>query len=43
VYRYPGAGHAFEEPGSRGFRPVAAVEAAARTVTFLDYYLRCKD
>ena len=41
VYRYPGAGHAFEEPGSRGFRPVAAAEAAARTVTFLDYYLRC--
>ena len=41
VYRYPGAGHAFEEPGSRGFRPVAAAEAAARTLTFLDYYLRC--
>jgi len=41
LYRYPGAGHAFEEPGSRGFRPVAAAEAAARTITFLDYYLRC--
>jgi carboxymethylenebutenolidase len=38
---YPGAGHAFEEPGSRGFRPVAAAEAVARTVTFLDYYLQC--
>ena len=43
VYRSPGAGHAFEEPGSRCFRPVAASEAAARTVTFLDYYLRCED
>jgi carboxymethylenebutenolidase len=40
VYRYPGAGHAFEEPGSRGFRPVAAAEARARTLTFLDHYLR---
>ena len=40
VYRYPGAGHAFEEPGSRGFRPVAATEARARTLTFLDHYLR---
>lgn len=40
VYRYPGAGHAFEEPGSRGFRPVAAAEASARTLTFLDHYLR---
>lgn len=39
VYRYPGAGHAFEEPGSRGFRPVAAAEARARTLTFLDHYL----
>jgi carboxymethylenebutenolidase len=40
VYRYPGAGHAFEEPGSRGYRPVAAAEARARTLTFLDHYLR---
>ena len=40
VYRYPGAGHAFEEPGSRGFRPVAAAEARARTLVFLDHYLR---
>jgi carboxymethylenebutenolidase len=40
VYRYPGAGHAFEEPGSRGFRPVAAAEARGRTLTFLDHYLR---
>jgi carboxymethylenebutenolidase len=39
VYRYPGAGHAFEEPGSRGFRPVAATEAAARSLIFLDHYL----
>ncbi|MGH8867775.1 MAG: dienelactone hydrolase family protein [Actinomycetes bacterium] len=39
VYRYPGAGHAFEEPGSRGFRPVAAGESARRTADFLDYYL----
>jgi carboxymethylenebutenolidase len=43
VYRYPGAGHAFEEPGSRGFRPVAAAEAAARTTTFLDHYLAAID
>ena len=35
-----GAGHAFEEPGSRGYRPVAAAEARARTLTFLDHYLR---
>jgi carboxymethylenebutenolidase len=40
LYRYPGAGHAFEEPGSRGFRPVAAAEARARTLIFLDHYLR---
>lgn len=40
VYRYPGAGHAFEEPGSRGFRPVAAAEARARTLLFLDHYLQ---
>lgn len=39
VYRYPGAGHAFEEPGSRGFRPVAAIEAAQRTSAFLGHYL----
>lgn len=39
VYRYPGAGHAFEEPGSKGFRPVAAAEASARTRTFLNHYL----
>jgi carboxymethylenebutenolidase len=39
VYRYPGAGHAFEEPGSAGFRAVAAAEAAARTSVFLDHYL----
>jgi carboxymethylenebutenolidase len=39
VYRYPGAGHAFEENGRPGFRPVAANEAAARTMTFFDHYL----
>lgn len=39
LYRYPGAGHAFEEPGSKGFRPTAAQEAAARTTTFLRHYL----
>lgn len=40
LYRYPGAGHAFEEPGSRGFRPVAAAEARARTLTFLGHHLQ---
>lgn len=39
LYRYPGAGHAFEESGSKGFRPTAAQEAAARTTTFLRHYL----
>jgi carboxymethylenebutenolidase len=39
VYRYPVAGHAFEEPSSRGFRAVAAVEAAGRTAVFLDHHL----
>jgi dienelactone hydrolase len=39
IYRYPGAGHAFEEMRSKGFRPVAAAEAATRTQTFLRHYL----
>lgn len=39
VYRYPGAGHAFAEPGSAGFRVVAAAEAATRTAVFLGHYL----
>jgi carboxymethylenebutenolidase len=39
VYRYPGAGHAFEETGRPGYRPVAASEAAARTMIFFDHYL----
>lgn len=39
VYRYPGAGHAFEEAGRPGYRPVAAAEARRRTMTFLDHYL----
>jgi carboxymethylenebutenolidase len=39
VYRYPGAGHAFAEPGGPGFRVVAAAEAAARTSVFLGHYL----
>jgi carboxymethylenebutenolidase len=39
VYRYPGAGHAFEESGRPGYRPVAAADAARRTMTFLDHYL----
>lgn len=38
VYRYPGAGHAFEETESAGFRPVAAADAARRTMSFLDHY-----
>jgi carboxymethylenebutenolidase len=40
VYRYPGAGHAFEETGRPGFRPVAAADAARRTLVFLDHYVR---
>jgi carboxymethylenebutenolidase len=39
VYRYPGAGHAFEESGRPGYRPVAAADASRRTATFLDHYL----
>lgn len=39
VYRYPGAGHAFEENGRPGYRPVAATESANRTMTFLAHYL----
>jgi carboxymethylenebutenolidase len=39
IYRYPGAGHAFEEAGRPGFRPVAAAEAARRTLVFLDHRL----
>lgn len=39
VYRYPGAGHAFEESGRPGYRPVAAAEAARRSTVFLDHYL----
>jgi carboxymethylenebutenolidase len=38
VYRYPGAGHAFEETGRPGFRPVAADAAARRTLVFLDHW-----
>lgn len=40
VYRYPGAGHAFEETGRPGFRPVAAADAARRSLVFLDYFVR---
>jgi carboxymethylenebutenolidase len=33
---YPGAGHAFENPNNtNGYRPEAAADAWARTVTFL--------
>lgn len=39
VYRYPGAGHAFEETGRPGFRPVAASDAARRSLVFLDHYV----
>jgi len=39
VYRYPGAGHAFEESGRPGYRPVAAIESAIRTMTFLTHYM----
>lgn len=39
VYRYPGAGHAFEETGRPGFRPVASADAARRSLVFLDHYL----
>jgi carboxymethylenebutenolidase len=40
VYRYPGAGHAFEETGRPGYRPVAAAEAARRSLVFLDHWGR---
>ena len=41
VYVYPGAGHAFHENSRPDvYRPVAAQDAWARTVIYLDWYLR---
>lgn len=41
VHQYPGAGHAFHEDFRREvYRPVAAVTAWARTLVYLDWYLR---
>lgn len=39
LYRYPGAGHAFDELGRPGYRPVASADAARRTSTFLEHHL----
>lgn len=39
IYRYPGAGHAFEEFGRPGFRPVAAADAGRRTLSFFEHYM----
>lgn len=40
IYLYPGAGHGFHEDARPVYRPVAAAEAWARTVTYLQWYLR---
>ena len=40
VYIYPGAGHAFMHEGRPSFRPDAARQAWARTLSFLQKYLK---
>lgn len=39
LFRYAGAPHAFDEHFRPAYRPVAAAEAWARTLTFLRWYL----
>lgn len=40
LFRYSGAPHAFDEDFRPGYRPVASREAWARTMMFLDWYVR---
>lgn len=40
VHVYPGAGHGFHQHAGPGYRPVAAVEAWRRTLSFFDWHLR---
>lgn len=40
LYVYPGAGHGFHQHAAPGYRPVAAIEAWRRSMTFLDWHLR---
>ena len=40
IYVYPGAGHAFMHEGQDSYRPDAARQAWARTLSFLQKYLR---